>query len=62
MDIQTILYAIKDMFPLTSEQIQTIRELPHDDKMTIILTFDEVVQYLTEFMYDSYKIEKESTS
>lgn len=50
------------MFPLTSEQIQTIRELPHDDKMTIILTFDEVVQYLTEFMYDSYKIEKESTS
>jgi len=52
-EMKKYLHEIKDSIPLTPERIIEISHLPHDEKMQIIIAFDEVVQSLVEFiLYD----------
>lgn len=59
--LNQIIQDIKDHFPLTPERIDQIRELSHEDKMEIILVFNESVQSLVGFIlyeHESQELDK----
>jgi hypothetical protein len=56
-EMKKYLHEIKDSIPLTPERIIEIRHLSHDEKMNVIIAFDEVVQSLVEFiLYDKDEV------
>jgi len=50
MSTTEIINEIKDYKPLTVERLRQIKQLSHEDKMKLIVTFDEIVQSLLEMI------------
>ncbi len=50
MSTSEIIHEIKDYSPLTVERLREIEQLSHEDKMKLIVTFDEMVQTLVKLI------------
>lgn len=45
-----IIHDIKNMESLTPNMIQIIAKMPHEEKMRVILAYDEMMGWMREFM------------
>ena len=50
MSTTEIINEIKDYKPLSVERLRQIKQLSQEDKMKLIVTFDEIVQSLLEMI------------
>jgi hypothetical protein len=41
-----IVYTIRNMKPLTTEMIECIHNMPHNDKMEIIMTYNSMLVWI----------------